>query len=197
MCNPGTDNLPHFCDGPDDPSSPGYCLPNGTSGVCVPKCLAPADGSPPGHLQHRGIPVPREPDRGHRGLPGRVHERHRLSDRKQVPARYRTMLDHRRCAHQDPRAGVHERGQRNPDHGRQLQLPSSPDGNAGHLYPVLHRRLRGRRLPGRIRVRYRRADAVDQSDHDGVRTRLRHAEPGPRRLLLADRSFVRGGRWLG
>jgi hypothetical protein len=41
----------HFCDGPDDPSSPGICLPNTTptasgKGLCLPKCTFPTDGSP-------------------------------------------------------------------------------------------------------------------------------------------------------
>jgi len=47
------DNALHFCDGPDDPSAPGLCLPldvlNPTvnMGICVPYCILPADGSAP------------------------------------------------------------------------------------------------------------------------------------------------------
>jgi len=43
----------HFCDGPDDPSSPGLCLPLDVlkpvlnQGVCVPYCTLPSDGSAP------------------------------------------------------------------------------------------------------------------------------------------------------
>jgi hypothetical protein len=43
----------HFCDGPDDPSSPGLCLPNDflkptvNMGVCVPYCTLASDGSAP------------------------------------------------------------------------------------------------------------------------------------------------------
>jgi hypothetical protein len=42
----------HFCDGPDDPGSPGICIPNNTAapvsgqGVCLPKCTFATDGSP-------------------------------------------------------------------------------------------------------------------------------------------------------
>ena len=48
-CNPGTDGFAHFCDGPDQPGSPGFCLPVGTNGggVCLPACAALADGSSP------------------------------------------------------------------------------------------------------------------------------------------------------
>jgi hypothetical protein len=46
-----TGALPHFCDGPDDPSSPGLCAPidptNPTSGqgTCLPKCTFGTNGS--------------------------------------------------------------------------------------------------------------------------------------------------------
>jgi hypothetical protein len=45
-----TGNLIHFCDGPDDPSAPGICLPNTTpatamDGLCLPKCTFGLDGS--------------------------------------------------------------------------------------------------------------------------------------------------------
>jgi hypothetical protein len=42
----------HFCDGPDEPSSPGLCLPSNFAnptlgqGICVPYCTLPLDGSP-------------------------------------------------------------------------------------------------------------------------------------------------------
>jgi hypothetical protein len=41
----------HFCDGPDDPSSPGICIPNNAqmptsgAGFCYPKCTFAIDGS--------------------------------------------------------------------------------------------------------------------------------------------------------
>jgi hypothetical protein len=44
------DGFPHFCDGPDDPSSPGLCLPFDASnpqpgdGVCYPLCTFALDG---------------------------------------------------------------------------------------------------------------------------------------------------------
>jgi hypothetical protein len=47
------DGAPHFCDGPDVPTSPGYCLPNNADapqagmGICVPYCTIPEDGSAP------------------------------------------------------------------------------------------------------------------------------------------------------
>jgi hypothetical protein len=36
----------HYCDGPDDPSSPGICAPYGTSGggICLPKCTYDKNG---------------------------------------------------------------------------------------------------------------------------------------------------------
>jgi hypothetical protein len=38
----------HFCDGPDVSSSPGVCLPSGTSGtVCLPKCVYDSMGTTP------------------------------------------------------------------------------------------------------------------------------------------------------
>jgi len=46
-CDPGTDGNLHFCDGPDDPSSPGVCLQDGsaTVGICLPQCGFAQDGS--------------------------------------------------------------------------------------------------------------------------------------------------------
>lgn len=44
-CNAGTDNNVHYCDGPDDPSSPGVCLSVG-QGLCLPQCEFANDGSP-------------------------------------------------------------------------------------------------------------------------------------------------------
>lgn len=40
----------HFCDGPDNPSSPGICVPDGSSmtgGACIPKCSYDMAGSAP------------------------------------------------------------------------------------------------------------------------------------------------------
>lgn len=48
-CGPVTDAKGlHFCDGPDDPSSPGICEPWGSTGsVCIPKCSFDKDGGAP------------------------------------------------------------------------------------------------------------------------------------------------------
>jgi hypothetical protein len=52
-CNPAPDSDPtgmflHFCDGPDDPSSPGLCVPNASgTGICLPSCTFNFDGSAP------------------------------------------------------------------------------------------------------------------------------------------------------
>jgi hypothetical protein len=48
-CDPGQDGNIHYCDGPDDPSSPGICLPNGsnTVGICLPQCTFRTDGLAP------------------------------------------------------------------------------------------------------------------------------------------------------
>jgi hypothetical protein len=47
-CQPGTDGNPHFCDGPDDPSSPGVCVPDGAGGGnCMPQCQFSPDGMAP------------------------------------------------------------------------------------------------------------------------------------------------------
>lgn len=48
-CKPVTNNSAvHFCDGPDDPSSPGICVTSGTSGsVCLPKCTYDKQGGAP------------------------------------------------------------------------------------------------------------------------------------------------------
>jgi hypothetical protein len=49
--NSAGDGYPHFCDGPDDPSSPGICIPDDSSnphtGFCYPKCTFGIDGSKP------------------------------------------------------------------------------------------------------------------------------------------------------
>jgi hypothetical protein len=50
-CFPGADSSDiHFCDGPNDPSSPGICIgldpTDPLVGLCVPKCTFAADGSP-------------------------------------------------------------------------------------------------------------------------------------------------------
>jgi hypothetical protein len=39
-CTPVSDQQIHYCDGPDQPSSPGICVPQGTAGggICIPKC---------------------------------------------------------------------------------------------------------------------------------------------------------------
>jgi hypothetical protein len=54
-CDPAPPSDPsgmsiHFCDGPDDPSAPGICVPATTpptpgQGSCFPKCTLPVDGS--------------------------------------------------------------------------------------------------------------------------------------------------------
>ncbi len=45
-CDPGADNFIHYCDGPDDPSSPGICYPNPNGGGdCFPQCNVNADGA--------------------------------------------------------------------------------------------------------------------------------------------------------
>jgi hypothetical protein len=48
-CKPVTGtSAVHFCDGPDDPSSPGICVTSGTSGsVCLPKCTYDKQGGAP------------------------------------------------------------------------------------------------------------------------------------------------------
>ena len=55
-CDPapdGDDGLPHFCDGPDLPTSPGLCVPFDPNnpqpgqGVCYPLCTFALDGSKP------------------------------------------------------------------------------------------------------------------------------------------------------
>jgi hypothetical protein len=46
-CDPGADNFIHYCDGPDDPSSPGICLAvTSTQSLCLPQCAFAGDGSP-------------------------------------------------------------------------------------------------------------------------------------------------------
>jgi hypothetical protein len=49
-CDPGNGQAAHYCDGPDDPSSPGICVPSGgtgtTQGICLPRCEFKADGMP-------------------------------------------------------------------------------------------------------------------------------------------------------
>jgi hypothetical protein len=46
-CDPGTDGYTHFCDGPDNPSSPGVCVNTAQGGLCLPTCLFPNDGTAP------------------------------------------------------------------------------------------------------------------------------------------------------
>jgi hypothetical protein len=49
-CSPVTDTVMHFCDGPDDPSSPGVCVPDSSSmtgGICLPKCNYDTIGNQP------------------------------------------------------------------------------------------------------------------------------------------------------
>ncbi|MGD0680173.1 MAG: hypothetical protein ABSC94_32725, partial [Polyangiaceae bacterium] len=51
-CNPGTDGAVHFCDGPDEPSSPGVCVQTSPGvGLCLPECLIPSDGTAPSGCQ--------------------------------------------------------------------------------------------------------------------------------------------------
>jgi len=51
LCPTHTDNLVHFCDGPDVQTSPGICLPlpasAGGGEVCYPQCTILSDGSAP------------------------------------------------------------------------------------------------------------------------------------------------------
>jgi hypothetical protein len=55
VCDPDPqsagDGYPHFCDGPDDPSSPGICIPDDANdphtGFCYPQCTFAIDGSKP------------------------------------------------------------------------------------------------------------------------------------------------------
>jgi hypothetical protein len=51
-CNPGTDGLIHYCDGPDAPTSPGVCVPSGDvgqsgTGICLPRCTFGSQGQSP------------------------------------------------------------------------------------------------------------------------------------------------------
>ena len=53
-CSPVTDTTLHFCDGPDDSSSPGICVPDPTSttgGACIPKCTYDSIGTQPSGCQ--------------------------------------------------------------------------------------------------------------------------------------------------
>jgi hypothetical protein len=44
-CSPVSGQTLHFCDGPDAPSSPGICVPNGQQGgICLPKCTYDKNG---------------------------------------------------------------------------------------------------------------------------------------------------------
>jgi hypothetical protein len=44
-CAPGSGSTLHFCDGPDDSSSPGVCVPSGAGGdFCLPKCAYDTTG---------------------------------------------------------------------------------------------------------------------------------------------------------
>ena len=47
-CSPVSDTTPHYCDGPDSPTSPGICMPYGTSGggICLPQCTYDKNGGP-------------------------------------------------------------------------------------------------------------------------------------------------------
>jgi hypothetical protein len=46
-CNAGTDGNLHYCDGPDDPSSPGVCIATDTTGtgICLPQCTFGTTGT--------------------------------------------------------------------------------------------------------------------------------------------------------
>jgi len=47
-CSPVTSSTAvHFCDGPDDPSSPGLCVTSGGGSVCLPKCTYDKQGGAP------------------------------------------------------------------------------------------------------------------------------------------------------
>ncbi|HEX3343692.1 MAG TPA: hypothetical protein VHS09_03925, partial [Polyangiaceae bacterium] len=43
-CSPVSDAAIHYCDGTDDPSSPGICVPQQTGGICLPKCTFDKNG---------------------------------------------------------------------------------------------------------------------------------------------------------
>jgi len=48
-CSPVSDDASiHYCDGPDEPTSPGVCIPSGTAGggTCLPKCAFDTMGDP-------------------------------------------------------------------------------------------------------------------------------------------------------
>jgi hypothetical protein len=48
-CSPVSGTSVHYCDGPDDPTSPGICVPQTStgSGVCLPRCTYDTKGDPP------------------------------------------------------------------------------------------------------------------------------------------------------
>jgi hypothetical protein len=53
-CSPvSEESSVHYCDGPDDPSSPGMCVPFGTTGAgkCLPKCTYDTTGDAPSGCQ--------------------------------------------------------------------------------------------------------------------------------------------------
>jgi hypothetical protein len=45
-CSPVSGTTVHYCDGPDDPSSPGICVPQAQGGICLPKCTYDKTGDP-------------------------------------------------------------------------------------------------------------------------------------------------------
>ena len=104
------DGLPHFCDGPDDPTSPGLCLPFSQNnpqpgeGVCYPLCTFALDGTKAtGMRWHRQLLSGHVPAEQHYGNGHRVRLlRRRLSagrrlraagDRLRLPDRYRLLHD--------------------------------------------------------------------------------------------------------
>ena len=56
-CSPVSDASGlHFCDGPDDPSSPGICVTGGASGgICLPRCNYDKSGSAPTGCQGHDV----------------------------------------------------------------------------------------------------------------------------------------------
>jgi hypothetical protein len=56
-CSPVSDTTAHYCDGPDVPSSPGICMPYGTTGggICLPKCTFDKTGDPATGCQGKDV----------------------------------------------------------------------------------------------------------------------------------------------
>ena len=152
--------LPHFCDGPDAPSSPGLCIaidptaPVQGQGTCAPKCTFVPDGSPPvGCLAPDTCTLSTFGTLGAgrsatlvgygfcqgtcqtgRDSPGARRRRRVL-----VPGRRRSLHDAARAAHEGARRSLHRR--RLPE--RDLQLLLRLDDARGLLFDGLRRRRHG------------------------------------------------------